>query len=70
MTKSQAISEVFVTAFQALSKQERLSVLERLFVSKELEDDVSDIILAWQRRKEKAIPYERVHNEIKKVCRA
>jgi len=69
MTKSQAISEVFVTAFRALSRQERLSVLEKLLVSKDFSEDIADIILAWQRQKEKAIPYEQVRDELKKTGR-
>ena len=69
MTKSQAISEVFVTAFRALSRQERVSVLEKLLVSDDFSEDISDVIIAWQRQKEKAIPYENVRAELKKAGR-
>jgi len=69
MTKSQAISEVFVTAFRALSRQERVSVLEKLLVNNNFNEDISDVIIAWQRQKEKPVPYENVRAELKKIGR-
>ena len=69
MTKSQAISEVFVTAFRALSRQERLFVLEKLLGTDDFSENISDVIVAWQRQKEKSIPYENVRAELKRAGR-
>lgn len=69
MTKSQAISEVFITAFRALSRRERVSILESLLTDKEIDEDIADMILTRQRRKERHIPYESVRTELKKSGR-
>lgn len=69
MTKSQAISEVFITALRSLSKQEKISVLEKLLTEREFREDIDDIVVVWQRRREKSIPYKRVRTELKKAGR-
>lgn len=69
ITKSQAISEVFITAFRSLSSQERAFVLEKLLVNDDFNEDISDVIIAWQRQKEKSIPYKNVRTELKKAGR-
>ena len=69
MTKSEAISEVFITALRSLSKRDRVSVLEKLLADSEFTEDVADIALTWQRRKEKAIPYNLVRHELKRSGR-
>ena len=69
MTKSQAVSEVFNIAFRTLPKRERMSILENLLADDKIMEDIADAVLAWQRRKEKTIPYETVRAELKKAGR-
>ncbi|MFH1232222.1 MAG: hypothetical protein V1709_12080 [Planctomycetota bacterium] len=69
MTKVQALSEVFITAFRSLPRQQRIDILEDLLSDKNFHEDMTDMFIAWQRRKEKPIPYESVRNELKRVGR-
>ena len=69
MTKSHAISEVFVTALRSLSKREKGYILEKLFADKDLREDIVDMVITRQRRKEKSIPYEHVRQELKDAGR-
>jgi hypothetical protein len=52
MTSTEATSEVFLTAFRALKKREREAVLEKLFKDKQLVEDLMDLVVLKQRRKE------------------
>ncbi|TSA06254.1 MAG: hypothetical protein D4R73_11630 [Deltaproteobacteria bacterium] len=52
MTKADAMSEVFFTAFRALPKKEREAVIERLLRDKEFVEDLIDIAILDKRRKE------------------
>jgi hypothetical protein len=52
MTSSEATSEVFLTAFRALKKRDREAVLEKLLRDKEVLEDLFDIVIIEQRRKE------------------
>jgi hypothetical protein len=52
MTSTEATSEVFLTAFRALKKREREAVLEKLLKDKQLVEDLMDLVVLKQRRKE------------------
>jgi len=52
MTSTEATSEVFLTAFRALKKRDREAVLEKLLRDKEVVEDLIDIAIIEQRRKE------------------
>ena len=57
MTKSQATAEVFLTAFQALSKKERERVILGITRDKRLREDLIDLALIQGRKKEPARPF-------------
>ncbi len=52
MTTTEATSEVFWTAFRALPKKEREGVVEKMLKDKEFMEDLIDIVIIEQRRKE------------------
>lgn len=52
MSATEATAEVFWTAFRALSKKEREAVLEKLLRDREFREDLIDIVILEQRRKE------------------
>jgi len=52
MTTTEATSEVFLTAFRALPKKEREAVMEKMLKDKEFIEDLIDIVIIEQRRKE------------------
>ena len=52
MTTTEATSEVFLTAFRALPKKEREAVIEKMLREKEFIEDLIDIVIIEQRRKE------------------
>ncbi|MDP2798763.1 MAG: hypothetical protein Q8O60_02625 [Deltaproteobacteria bacterium] len=52
MTKADAMSEVFFTAFRALPKKEREAVIEKLLRDKEFVEDLIDIAILDKRRRE------------------
>jgi hypothetical protein len=52
MNAIEATAEVFMTAFRALSKEERKSIVERLLKDKEFMDDLTDIVIFDQRKDE------------------
>lgn len=52
MTTAEATSEVFWTAFRALPKKQREAVVERLLKDKEFMEDLIDIVIIEQRKKE------------------
>ena len=68
MTKTEAISKVFITAYRSLPGQERISLLRSL-LNDEFNHEGADVILALQRRREKPIPYQSVRRELKKSGR-
>jgi hypothetical protein len=69
MTKTQAVSEVFSMALRTLSKKERMSVIENLITDEAMMEDIADIVITRQRRKEKSIPYESLRAELKRSGR-
>lgn len=69
MTKSQAMAEVFVTAFRSVSKEERHSILEKIFADSELRRDMIDMMVAHQRCKETPVSYKTVQKELKRAGR-
>lgn len=52
MTVTQATAAVFLTAFRALSKKEKNAIIEKLLNDKEFMEDLIDIAIIEQRRKE------------------
>jgi hypothetical protein len=52
MTSTEATSEIFLTAFRALKKQEREAILEKLLKDKDIVENLIDIVIIEQRRKE------------------
>jgi len=49
---AQATAEVFWTAFRALRKKEKQAVIEKLLGDKEFMEDLIDLAIIEQRRKE------------------
>lgn len=52
MTTAEATAKVFYTAFRALPKKEKEAVVEHLLKDKEFLEDMIDIAIIEQRRKE------------------
>jgi predicted nucleic-acid-binding protein len=52
MNATEATSDVFLTAFRALTKEERKSVVEKLLKDKEFMEDLTDIVIFDQRKNE------------------
>lgn len=52
MTSTEAMAQVFVTAFKSLSEDEKDEVLSTLMSDQEIREDIQDILLADSRRKE------------------
>ena len=52
MTKTEATASIFVTAFQALTKQERRAVVKHMFSDDSIAHDLVDIAIIQQRRHE------------------
>jgi hypothetical protein len=52
MTTVEATSEVFWTAFRSLPKKQRGAVIEKLLKDKEFMEDLVDIVIIEQRRRE------------------
>lgn len=69
MSKTEAIAEVFITAFKSLKHNEKELVIEKLLKDLKLREDLIDIVSAIERQKEKSIPYSKVREELKKSGR-
>ena len=54
MTSVEAMSEVFLAAFRTLPKKQKEAVLEKLLKDKEFMEDLFDIVIIEQRRRELA----------------
>lgn len=52
MTATEAIAEVFWTAFRSLPKKEREAVIEKLLRDREFVEDLIDIAIIEQRKNE------------------
>jgi hypothetical protein len=57
MTASEATAEVFLTALRALPKKERHAVLSRIAEDDELREDLLDLALLADRRREPSRPF-------------
>jgi hypothetical protein len=66
MTASQVKAEIFWMAFRGLPKKEKQSVIERLLKDKEFMEDLIDLAILKQRRKEPSRPLEDYLAERKK----
>ena len=58
MTPTHATAEVFWTAYQALPKEERSSLIEKIIQHDELFEDYLDLKSVEERKDEPAIPIE------------
>jgi hypothetical protein len=56
MTASQGKAEIFWMAFRGLPKKEKQSVIERLLKDKEFMEDLTDLAILRQHRKEPSHP--------------
>ncbi len=52
MTKTEATAEIFLTAFKALSKQEKDIVVQKLLAEKIIKEDIVDWMIIQKRKKE------------------
>jgi hypothetical protein len=52
MNTTEATAEVFLTAFHALTKKEKKSVVDKLLKDKEFMEDLTDIVIFDQRKDE------------------
>ncbi len=52
MTSTQATAEVFWTAFRSLKKKDRGAVVERLIGDKDFMEDLFDLVILEQRKRE------------------
>ncbi|OPY02494.1 MAG: hypothetical protein A4E60_01018 [Syntrophorhabdus sp. PtaB.Bin047] len=66
MTTVDATSEVFMTAFRALPKKVREAVVDKMLSDKEFREDLMDIAVIEQRRKEPSRPLEEYLSRRKK----
>lgn len=64
MTKSEAVAEVFWTAFKALPKRQQEEFIQRLLDDEELFEDLADILTAQSRRSEPTRPLQKVLQEL------
>jgi hypothetical protein len=55
-----------MTAFESLPKSDRGVILQRLFANPALKADLIDVAIWYERHAERAIPYRRVHERLKK----
>ncbi|MDO9117844.1 MAG: hypothetical protein Q7U39_07800 [Nitrospira sp.] len=67
MKIADATAEVFMTAFESLPKSEREAIMQRLFANPALKEDLIDVAKWYDRRAERAIPYQRVRQRLKKA---
>ena len=58
MNQQEATAEVFWTAFQALSADQREAVIERLVRDEKFREDLVDIVILEQRKDEPSRPLE------------
>ena len=66
MISTDATSEVFLTAFRALPKKAREAVVERMLRDKEFMEDLIDVVILEQRRKEPSRSLDEYLKERKK----
>ncbi len=66
MTTVDATSEVFMTTFRALPKKVREAVVDKMLSDKEFREDLMDIAVIEQRRKEPSRPLEEYLSRRKK----
>ncbi len=66
MTTIEATSEVFMTAFRALPKKARDAVVDKMLSDKEFREDLMDVAMIEQRRRETSRPLEKYLAERKR----
>ena len=69
MKTADATAEVFITAFEALPRPQRETILKRILVQPTLKKDIIDIARWLERENERSIPYEKVRQALKKAGR-
>jgi len=58
MTTTEATAEIFWTAFRSLSRKEKEAIVEKLLHDKEFMEDLVDIVILEQRKKEPSRPLD------------
>lgn len=58
MTTTEATAEIFWTAFRSLSRKEKEAIVEKLLHDKEFMEDLIDIVILEQRKKEPSRPLD------------
>jgi hypothetical protein len=69
MNVAEATAEVFVTAFESLARSQQQAVLRRLLASPRRRQDILDVAVWLDRKKESSVPYETVRRKWKKAGR-
>lgn len=64
MTQSEAVAEVFWTAFKSLSQEQQDNFIHRLLQDEQFAEDIDDILVAYHRRNEPTRLLDDVLNEI------
>jgi len=65
MSPKEAVADVFMTAFQALSEAEQDAILVKMVKDEELRQDLVDLAIAETRSREKTRSFKTVLREIK-----
>jgi hypothetical protein len=69
MNNAEATAEVFVTAFEALARSQQQAVLRRLLANPKRREDILDVAVWLDRKRESSAPYETVRQKWKKAGR-
>ena len=69
MKRIDAEAGVLLTAFEALPRSQRKTVLQHLFTNPALKEDLIDVARRYERRAERPVPYEKVRQKLKKAGR-
>ncbi len=65
MSATEAIAEIFVTAFKALKRKEREVVLQKLVADADLADDLADSLALEARRNQPRTPLREVLKDLR-----
>lgn len=60
MAATKATADVFLTAFRALPRKERETIVEGLLMDREFMEDIFDTVILEQRRKEPSRPLDEI----------
>jgi hypothetical protein len=66
MSTQEAVAEVFIRAFRALTPAEQSAILAKMFRDQELREDLIDLTIAKKRSHEKARSFKAFLTKVKK----